>query len=237
MATLFIVSTPIGNLEDVSLRAIRILSSVDIIACEDTRKTGLLLKKISQFLNFSISDPRSKPRFLSYFEHNEGRRIPQIVSLLRQGKDVALVSSAGTPTISDPGFKLVRECIKEGIKVEAIPGASATLTALVSSGLPTDKFLFLGFLPKKKGKRKKLLHCLVSMNQFINTTIIFFESAQRLTQTLKEMEGIFGNIEVVVCRELTKMHEEIKRGKITEIIQFYEQGKLKGEITVLFRND
>lgn len=228
MGILYIVSTPIGNLEDITLRAIKVLNSVDIIACEDTRRTGQLLKKLE-----ARNKRLDKPKLLSYFEHNEERRIPQIVSLLKQGKNMALVSNAGTPTISDPGFKLVRECIKEGIKVESIPGASAVLTALVSSGLPTDKFLFLGFLPKKKGKREKLLQGLVSMNQFMNTNIVFFESSQRLLQTLKEMKEIFGEIEVVICRELTKMHEEIKRGKITEIIQFYEQGKLKGEITIV----
>ena len=234
MGKLFIVSTPIGNLEDITIRAIKVLNKVDFIACEDTRRIGILIQKISND-KFLISNSGSRPRLISFFEENEERRIPQIISLLKQGKKVALVSNAGTPTISDPGFKLVRECIKEKIKVEAIPGASAILTALVSSGLPTDKFLFLGFLPKKKGKRRELLKDLVSILQIIKMTTIFFESPHRLLTTLREMKEILGNVEIVVCRELTKMHEEIKRGKITELIQYYQQRPIKGEVTVLVR--
>ena len=202
MAILYLVSTPIGNLEDITLRAKRILGEVDIIACEDTRKTGVLLVK--------LNIPRK--RLLSYYEENELRRIPEIVRLLKEGKNVALVSNAGTPTISDPGFKLVRECLIQGIKVEAIPGPSAILTALVSSGLPTDKFLFLGYLPKKQGKRKKLLeNCKLSA---VHYTLIFYESPHRLIETLKDLQEIFGDIEIVLCRELTKIYEEIKRKRI-----------------------
>ena len=198
MAILYLVSTPIGNLEDITLRAKRILGEVDIIACEDTRKTGVLLVK--------LNIPRK--RLLSYYEENELRRIPEIVRLLKEGKNVALVSNAGTPTISDPGFKLVRECLIQGIKVEPIPGPSAILTALVSSGLPTDKFLFLGYLPKKQGKRKKLLeNCKLSA---VHYTLIFYESPHRLIETLKDLQEIFGDIEIVLCRELTKIYEEIR---------------------------
>lgn len=219
MGTLYLVSTPIGNLEDITLRAKRVLSEVDIIACEDTRKTGLLLQHLEI----------PKKEMLSYYEENEFKRIPQIILFLKEGKNVALVSNAGTPTISDPGFKLVRESIKEGIKVISIPGASTVLAALVSSGLPTDKFLFLGYLPKKQGKRKKILSSLPS-----KTTIIFFESPYRLLKSLKEINELFGDIEIVLCRELTKVHEEIRREKVSQSIGHFEKVKPKGEFTLLF---
>ena len=225
MGTLYLVSTPIGNLEDITLRAKRILSEVDIIASEDTRKTGSLLNKIDK-----VSPCQEKPRLISYYEENELKRIPQIIRFLKEGKNVALVSNAGTPTISDPGFKLVRECIKEKIKVESVLGASAILTALVSSGLPTDKFLFLGYLPKKQGKRKKILSSLPT-----KTTIIFFESPYRLLKSLKEIKDIFDDIEIVICRELTKVHEEIRREKISQSIKYFEKIKPIGEFTLLFR--
>lgn len=220
MGTLYLVSTPIGNLEDITLRAKRILAEVEIVACEDTRKTGLLLQHLEI----------PKKEMLSYYEENESRRIPQVIQLLKEGKNIALVSNAGTPLISDPGFKLVRECIKEGIKVVSIPGTSAVLAALVSSGLPTDKFLFLGYLPKKQGKRKKILNSLPP-----KTTIIFFESPYRLLKSLKEIKDIFGDIEIVLCRELTKVHEEIRREKISQTIAYFEKKKPKGEFTFLFR--
>jgi 16S rRNA (cytidine1402-2'-O)-methyltransferase len=221
MACLYLVSTPIGNLEDITLRAIRILGEIDFIACEDTRKTGLLLQKM---------EIKTKAKLLSYFEENELKRIPQIINLLKEGKNVALVSSAGTPTISDPGFKLVRECINQEIKIESIPGSSAILTALTSSGLPTDKFLFLGFLPKKQGKRKKVWE-LVSSTQ---VSIIFFESPHRLVKSLQEIQNEFGDIEIIICRELTKVHEEIRREKASQAIEHFEKSKPKGELTILF---
>lgn len=220
MGILYLVSTPIGNLEDITLRAKRILAEVEIIACEDTRKTGSLLKRLAIH----------KTQLLSYYEENELKRIPQIIRLLREGKKVALVSNAGTPTVSDPGFKLVRESLKEGIKVEAIPGASAILAALIVSGLPTDKFLFLGYLPKKQGKRKQILESFPA-----KTTIILFESPHRLLKTLKEMKEILGEIEVVICRELTKVYEEIRREKLSQAIAHFEKVKPKGELTLLFR--
>ena len=232
MGTLYLVSTPIGNLEDITQRAKRILGEVDLIACEDTRKTGMLLKKLSLSTPKQVR-PGSRSdlvRFISYYEENELARIPHIIELLKQGKKVALVSNAGTPTISDPGFKLVREALKEGIKVEAVPGASAVLTALVVSGLPTDKFLFLGFLPKKAGKRKKILDSLPA-----KTTLIFFESPFRLLKTLNELKTLFGEIEIVLCRELTKIHEEIRREKVNQSIEHFEKTKPKGELTLLFR--
>jgi len=218
---LYLVSTPIGNLKDITLRAIDVLSSVEIIACEDTRKTGLLLQKL---------EIKTKPQLLSYYEENEQGRIPQIIGFLKQNKSVALVSNAGTPTISDPGYKLVRECLNQGIAVESIPGPSSILTALTVSGLPTDKFLFLGFLPKKEGKRKTIFENLPK-----KTTIIFFESPFRLLKTLKELKEFFGDIEIVICRELTKIFEEIRREKIGDLINHFEQIKPKGELTILFQ--
>jgi len=220
MGTLYLVATPIGNMKDITLRAIEVLSSVDIIACEDTRKTGILLEKL---------EIKNKPQLLSYYEENEQGRIPQIINFLKEGKSVALVSNAGTPTISDPGFKLVRECINQNIPMESIPGPSSVLTALTSSGLPTDKFLFLGFLPKKPGKRQKIL---LSLPKEI--TIIFFESPFRLLKTLEELKELFGDIEIVICRELTKIYEEVRREKISESIAHFEKVKPKGEFTLLF---
>jgi 16S rRNA (cytidine1402-2'-O)-methyltransferase len=220
MGILYLVSTPIGNLKDITLRALEVLSSVDIIACEDTRKTGLLLQKLKI---------THKPELISYYEENEFGRIPQIINLLKAGKNVALVSNAGTPTLSDPGYKLVREAIKECIKVEAIPGPSAILNALVVSGLPTDKFLFLSFLPKKPGKRQKIL---LSLPKEI--TIIFFESPFRLLKTLEGLKELFGDIEIVICRELTKVFEEIRREKISASINHFIEVKPKGEFTLLF---
>jgi len=219
MGTLYLVTTPIGNMKDITLRAIEVLSHVDIIACEDTRKTGLLLQKLKI---------THKPELISYYEENEQKRIPEIIKYLKEGKSVALVSNAGTPTISDPGYKLVRECINENIPVESIPGPSSVLTALTSSGLPTDKFLFLGFLPKKEGKRKQILESLPK-----KTTIIFFESPYRLIKTLKFLKETFGDIEIVICRELTKVFAEVRREKIQTSINHFLEVKPKGEFVIL----
>lgn len=152
MGTLYLVPTPIGNLADITLRSLKILFEVDIIACEDTRRTGSLLEKLLTEFSSNPEDKR-KPKLLSYYDQVELQRIPEIISLLKAGMDIALVSDAGTPAISDPGFKLVRECIKEGLKIESLPGASSVLTALTVSGLPTDKFLFVGYPPHKPGHR------------------------------------------------------------------------------------
>lgn len=245
MGTLFIVATPIGNLKDLSLRAIDVLTKVEIIACEDTRHTGLLLKHIKDALHtrsilrqgYSLQDKR--PTLLSYYEQNEFKRIPQVINALKNGVDVALVSDAGTPTISDPGFKLVRECIAQGIKVESIPGPSSVISSLVVSGFPTDKFLFLGYLPKKPGKRKNLLNelkCFETLKQ-IHPTIILFESPYRLIETLSDMKEVFGDIDIVVARELTKIHEEIRREKISESVEHFNKTQPKGEFVVLFKAD
>lgn len=234
MGTLYIVSTPIGNLKDITLRAIEVLFNVDYVACEDTRRTGNLLKilAISNTTNTTNTSIK-KPSLISYYEQNELQRIPEIISLLQNANDVALVSDAGTPTISDPGFKLVRQCIALGIKVESIPGPSSVLAALIVSGLPTDKFLFLGYPPKKEGHRKKLFDELTKVQHSIKVTAILFEAPHRLIKTLEELQKVFGDIDVVICRELTKLHEEVRREKISRSIKHFQQVNPKGEFVIL----
>jgi 16S rRNA (cytidine1402-2'-O)-methyltransferase len=216
--TLYIVSTPIGNLEDITLRALRILKEADLIAAEDTRHTGLLLR------HFGIQTPLT-----SYFEGNELKKKEFIISKLRQGHRVALVSDAGTPGISDPGFRLIQTAIENQIPTVPIPGPSAVIAALSVSGLPTDAFLFKGFLPHKSKKKRDLLKQLEEVKE----TLIFYESPHRLTETLNDLFDILGDREMVLTRELTKVYEEVLRGKVSEIqIQIGER-KLKGEITLV----
>lgn len=231
MGNLYIVATPIGNLQDISFRALTTLNSVDYILCEDTRKTGNLLSKTFKMMPLLNN---KKTQLVSYYEENEMQRIPEVIKILQMDFNVALVSDAGTPAISDPGFKLIRECVKEKIKVISIPGPSSVISALVSSGLPTDKFMFLGFLPKKEGHRIKLLNDTKETLKVINQTVIFFESPFRLVKTLEELKQIFGDINVAVARELTKMHEELKYGKISEVSVYFKSKSVKGEIVILF---
>lgn len=237
MGTLYIVATPIGNLQDITLRAINILKSVDAIACEDTRKTGLLLQHIMT-LNTAdttnIANNSKRPRLVSYYEQNELKRIPEITSALKDNLNIALVSDAGTPGISDPGFKLIRECIRQGIKVESIPGPTSAISALVSSGLPTDKFLFLGYLPRKPGHRKKLLKDTTLLLDSIRVTVIIFEAPHKILRTLLEMKEIFGDTEIVIARELTKVYEEVRREKISISIEHFNKTTPKGELVILF---
>jgi len=216
--TLYIVSTPIGNREDITLRALRILKEVDLIAAEDTRHTGLLLR------HFGIQTPLT-----SYFEGNESRKKEFILSKLRQGERVALVSDAGTPGISDPGFRLIQTAAENRIAVVPIPGPSAVIVALSVSGLPTDAFLFKGFLPHKSKKRRDWLMQLESVRE----TLIFYESPHRLSETLNDIFEILGDREMVLTRELTKIYEEVLRGKISEIQTQIGDRKLKGEITLV----
>lgn len=230
MGNLYIVSTPIGNLQDISLRAIETLALVDFILCEDTRTTSILLNSISK----RFPDFKRKGKLVSYYEENEKGRIPEVIELLKKDFNFALVSDAGTPTISDPGFKLVREVIKEGAKVEAIPGASSVLSALVSSGLPTDKFMFVGFLPKKPGHRQTQLKKIKLALTTVKQTVIFFESPFRIVKTLEELREVFGDINIVIARELTKLHEEIRREKISQSIDYYKKVNPKGEFVILF---
>jgi len=230
MGVLYIVSTPIGNRKDISLRALEVLEKVKVILCEDTRKTGMLLKSYEEELREKFS-----ARLESFFEENEEGKITKIVEWLKQGEDIALVSNAGTPLLSDPGFKLVRSCVEKGIRVEAIPGASALLTALVISGLPSDKFMFFGFLPKKQGKRIKILECLKKINEVQKQTFVFYESPFRILKALKDIGEILPGAQVVLTRELTKKFEEVKRGTAIQLIKQLEGKKIKGEITVCLR--
>ncbi|MBU1027290.1 MAG: 16S rRNA (cytidine(1402)-2'-O)-methyltransferase, partial [Candidatus Margulisbacteria bacterium] len=204
MATLFVVATPIGNLEDITFRAIRILAEVDLIAAEDTRKTRILLNK------YNINTPMT-----SYHKFNIRSKTPQLIEALKQGQNIALVSDAGMPGISDPGYELISSAVVQassrgdsargGIKVEPIPGASAAISALAVSGLPTDRFVFEGFLPKKPGKKRKLLESLKTDER----TIIIYESPYRVLKTLVDINNILGNRQIVIARELTKKFEEI----------------------------
>ena len=216
--SLYIVSTPIGNREDITLRALRILKEVDLIAAEDTRHTILLLR------HFGIQTPLT-----SYFEGNELKKKEFILSKLKQGHRVALVSDAGTPGISDPGFRLIQTAIENQIPIIPIPGPSAVITALSVSGLPTDAFLFKGFLPHKSKKKKDFLQQL----EGIRETLIFYESPHRLSETLNNIFDILGDREMVLTRELTKVYEEVIRGKVSEIQTQIGERKLKGEITLV----
>lgn len=216
---LYLVATPIGNLGDLSPRAVAVLKNADVVACEDTRITGKLLS-----LN-AISTP-----MVNYHEHNADKMRPVLTARLKKGETVALVSDAGTPLVSDPGHKLVADCIKEGIYVTAVPGASALLTALQLSGLPTRRFLFQGFLPPKSSARKTTLAELKN----VPSTLIFYEAPQRMIETLTDMKEVLGDRDCSVSRELTKKFEQTVRGKISDILDLYAQdGVPKGEFVVV----
>lgn len=220
--SLFIVSTPIGNLKDITQRAIETLGGVDYVLCEDTRVTGKLL---------SAYDIHKK--MVVFNDFNEERVTNSVVGDLEKGLNIALVSDAGTPLISDPGFKLVREAASKNIKIEAIPGASAAIVALTASGKPTDKFIFVGYLSKKDGKRRHQLADLEKVAEIIKTTFIIYESPFRVLKTLETIKEIFGDVEIVVCREMTKLHEEVLRQKVTVVIQHFAEHPPKGEFVIV----
>jgi 16S rRNA (cytidine1402-2'-O)-methyltransferase len=215
---LYVVATPIGNLEDVTLRALRVLKEADLIACEDTRQTLKLLS------HFDI-----QKRLVSYHEHNEITRAPEIVIELEQGAKVALVSDAGTPAISDPGHRLVSLCLRHGIEVEPVPGPSAFVTALAASGMPVDEFTFVGFLPSKQSARRKSLRALATEPR----TIALYEAPHRLSDTLEDALEILGNRPVVIAREITKMYEQFLRGHLQEVLEEVRKKPARGEITLL----
>ncbi|MGJ5628584.1 16S rRNA (cytidine(1402)-2'-O)-methyltransferase [Nostoc sp. CALU 1950] len=217
--TLYVVGTPIGNLEDITFRAVRILQTVDIIAAEDTRHTGKLLQ------HFQVKTPQ-----VSYHEHNRTSRIPELLEHLVNNKAIALVSDAGMPGISDPGYELVKACIEAGIPVVPIPGASAAITALSAAGLPTDRFVFEGFLPAKTQQRQEHLESL----QTESRTLIFYESPHRLRDTLRDLAEVWGSDrQIVLGRELTKLYEEFWRGTIADAIAHYSQREPQGEYTLV----
>ena len=218
---LFVVGTPIGNLEDITLRAISTLQNVDLILAEDTRNSKKLL-----------SAHNIDTKMMSYHEHSNEKETKRIISLLLDGKNLALISDAGTPTISDPGYGLIRDCIKKEIKIIPIPGASAITTAMSVSGLPSDSFTFFGFLPQKKGRIKKIKELLN-----VDNTIILFESPFRLEKTLNQLKEYLGNRSVVVGRELTKLYEEIIRGNLEDVIKYFSKSKVKGEIVIMIGKD
>ena len=220
MGKLFVVPTPVGNLEDMTFRAVRVLKEVDLILAEDTRTSSVLLK------HFEIKKP-----MMSHHKFNEHKTIEGVVARLEAGENIALISDAGTPGISDPGFLVVRECVRHGIEVQCLPGATAFVPALVSSGLPNDRFCFEGFLPQKKGRMTRLLTLQSEVR-----TMIFYESPYRLVKTLTQFSEYFGTErEVAVCREISKLHEECVRGTLSEVIEHFKANEPRGEIVVILK--
>lgn len=217
MGTLYIVGTPIGNLEDITLRALRILGQVGLIAAEDTRASRRLLR------HYDINTPLT-----SYWEHNKLTKLEYVMDAL-ETKDVALVSKAGMPGISDPGYELIKAAIERGIDVVPVPGPSAVSASLVISGLPTDSFLYLGFLPRKRGKRVRLLQSLAGETR----TIVAFEAPHRLLRTLKDIRETLGERFVAITRELTKLHEEVVRGSVSDVVDRFERNPPRGEVTLV----
>lgn len=219
---LYIVPTPIGNLEDITLRAIRILKEVDLILAEDTRKSGILLKHLS-----------INKKMFAHHQHNEHKTATMIAERIASGESIALITDAGTPAISDPGFFLVRECIKLGVEVECLPGPTAFVPALVNSGLPSDTFCFEGFLPQKKGRQTKIKSLIQE-----ERTMIFYESPYRLIKALEEFIEHFGpERRVSVSRELSKMFEETQRGTLQEVLDYFKAKTIKGEIVIVLEGN
>lgn len=218
---LYLVSTPIGNLEDITFRAVRILNEVDLIAAEDTRKTKVLLRR------YEISTPTT-----SFYSYNQVRKTPEILDFLLQGKSIALVTDAGTPGISDPAFYLVTRAIDVGVRIVPIPGPVAFVTGLVASGLAINRFAFEGFLPLKKGRKTRLEQLALE-----ERTIILYESPHRIKRTLEDVLKYLGNRHVVIARELTKKFEEFIRGDVSEILQRLSEGKMKGEMVLMIEGN
>ncbi len=219
---LYLVATPIGNLADISLRALETLRTVDMIAAEDTRKTSILLNK------YEISKPK-----MAYHEHNEPQAVRKILGLLADGKSVAVVSEAGTPAISDPGYSIVRQAVDAGFEVTLIPGATAVTMAVVLSGLPAHSFTFRGFSPRKSGKRQNFMRIDVASPH----TLVFYESPHRLLAFLQDALEVYGDRETAVCNELTKLYESVQRGPLSDLITHYEENKPRGEYVVVIAGE
>ncbi|HOL21443.1 MAG TPA: 16S rRNA (cytidine(1402)-2'-O)-methyltransferase [bacterium] len=217
---LYIVATPIGNLDDITFRAIDVLKNVDIILCEDTREALKLLNHLG-----------IKKTLVSYYRDNEKPRLKRAIELLLEGKDIALICDRGTPGVSDPAYLLVREAYKNNIPVSPVPGASALTAAMSVCGLPTDRIIFYGFLPRKKGKKRRIMEELKEREE----TIIFYESVHRIKETLEFMKEVFSDREVTLCRELTKKFEEIRTGTVSEIADYYKDREMKGEFVIIIR--
>lgn len=219
---LYVVPTPIGNLEDITLRAIRILKEVDLILAEDTRKSGILLRHLD-----------INKKMFAHHQHNEHKTVEMIAQRIAAGESIALITDAGTPGISDPGFLLIRECVKYNIEIECLPGATAFVPALVNSGLACDTFCFEGFLPQKKGRQTKIKSLLEE-----ERTMVFYESPFRLVKALQEFSEAFGpERRVSVSRELTKMFEETKRGTLAEVLEYFKSKTVKGEIVIVLEGN
>jgi 16S rRNA (cytidine1402-2'-O)-methyltransferase len=217
--TLYLVATPIGNLEDVTRRALRVLAEADVVACEDTRHTRRLLE------HFGI-----RARTVSYHEHNERERAGELAKLIEEGASVALVSDAGTPGINDPGYRVVRACVERGLRVVPVPGPAAFVAALTASGLPTDEFYFGGFLPARPHARRQRLEAVRSLR----ATLVFYETPHRIAHALSDAREVLGEREAAVARELTKMHEEVARGRLSELAaRFNEEASARGEMVLL----
>ncbi len=233
MGKLSVVATPIGNLDDITIRAIKTIFAADTILCEDTRRTGLLIAELTKRYGEQFdASTEHKPRLIQYYDQIEEKSLPEAIDRLLSGEDVVLVSDAGTPLISDPGFRLVRECTRRGIRVESVPGASAILTALTSSGLPTDKFFFLGYPPEKQAQRIKFFQATRAINDITPSSCLFYCAPHKLTATLEDLASSLSDVELVVARELTKIHEEVWKGSVAGAIAHFKEPK--GEFVLLY---
>jgi 16S rRNA (cytidine1402-2'-O)-methyltransferase len=239
--TLYLVATPLGNLGDITFRAAEKLLSAPYIACEDTRRTFLFLAKLRELYPFLVKDEEyEKPILISYYNEVETQKSGELLAVLKQGKDIVLISDAGSPLVSDPGYVLVREAVKNGVKVDSFPGPSAVINALQISGFAPNNFFFLGFLPDKVNNKKETLHDLKETLEKIKDTkisvptVIFYEAPHRLLSSLRLLKDQFGDINIAVCRELTKIHQDVIRNNISFNIAYFEKNRPLGEFSVVF---